>query len=106
VPPTALEEAVTRSIRLAIAIAVVAVLSACSGDPVVTAADIEEKAVEEFTQQFPVDSVDCPEDLPAELGESIECVLVSEGTSFTMEATVNNIEDGRVDFGLELTEEL
>lgn len=89
----------------------VAMLTACTADvslggAAVSAEEVEEQAQEQFSQQFPVDSVDCPEGLPAEVGESVTCVLVSEGKSFEMTATATSVEGTEVDFDLELTAEL
>lgn len=81
------------------------VLAGC-GSGSVSAADVEEEAAAQFGEQFPVDSVECDEDLPAEVGASITCVLVSEGASFEMTATASSIEDGQVSLDLELTDEL
>lgn len=80
-------------------------LAGC-GSGSVSAADVEAEAAAQFGEQFPVDSVECDEDLPAEVGASITCVLVSEGTSFEMTATASEVEDGEVGLDLELTDEL
>ena len=80
--------------------------SASTGDPAVAAAEVEAQAETEFTKQFPVDSVDCPEDLPAEEGAEIKCTLVSEGKSFEMTATTTAVNGEDAEFDLELTAEL
>jgi hypothetical protein len=95
-----------RALRMLLLMVVVTALAACAGEPVVSADDVESQATDQFSQQFPVDSVDCPEDLPAEVGASIQCVLVSEGSSFEMTATTTRVEGDNVDFDLELTAEL
>lgn len=82
------------------------VMLAGCGSGSVSAADVEQEAATQFGEQFPVDSVECDEDLPAEVGASITCVLVSEGASFEMTATASGIEDGQVSLDLELTDEL
>jgi hypothetical protein len=91
--------------RLLPLLALALMLAGC-GDPAVSSADVEAQAEEQFSQQFPVDSVDCPEDLPAEVGATIQCVLVSEGQSFEMTATTTSVEGSDVEFDLELTAEL
>lgn len=83
-----------------------AMLVGCTGTPSVSAGDVEEQAQQEFSEQFPVDSVECSDELPAEVGASITCVLVSEGTSFEMTATVSDVQGDEADFDLELTREL
>lgn len=91
----------------AVAILVLAFGAAgCGGDPAVSAADVEQAAEEQFGQQFPVDSVECPEDLPAEVDASITCVLVSEGNEFEMTATTTSVDGEDAQFDLELTAEL
>lgn len=64
------------------------------------------RAEAEFSRQFPVESVDCPEDLPGEVGAEIKCVLVSEEKSFEMTATVDEVDGDDAKFSLELTAEL
>ena len=76
------------------------------GAPTVSAAEIETQAQTEFSEQFPVDSVDCPEDLDAEVGATTKCVLVSEGKSFEMTATITEVQGEDANFDLELTAEL
>ena len=101
-----------RTARLAaLAILSIALLAGCSGSvsvggAAVDADDVEAQAQTEFSEQFPVESVDCPDDLPAEVGESIKCELVSEGKTFEMTATTTAVEGDDVDFDLELTAEL
>jgi hypothetical protein len=72
----------------------------------VAADEVEAFAQQQFSEQFPVDSVDCPDDLPAVVGATTICTLVSEGKPFEMTATVNTVEGSDVAFGLELTAEL
>lgn len=89
-----------------VALAAVAGLLAACGGGAVSASEIEDEARTQFEEQFPVDSVECDEDLPAELNATITCVLVSEGQSFEMTVTTSEVEDGTVNFDLELTDEL
>ncbi len=81
-------------------------LAGCAVGTSVSAADVEEQARTTFAEQFPVDSVDCDEDLPGEVGATITCVLVSEGTSFEMTATATELEGDTVNLEFELTDEL
>jgi hypothetical protein len=83
------------------------VLAACGGEAAVAATSVQTAALEQFSQQFQVQSVECPEDLPAEVGAQITCVLVDgAGDAFEMTVTVTTVDDGDVDFDLELTDEL
>lgn len=93
-------------LRVLLALCLVALAACSAGSASVSADDVAAQAEEQFTAQFPVDSVDCPEDLPGEVGATVTCVLVSEGTSFEMTAEVTSVEGSEVDFSLELTEEL
>lgn len=89
-----------------VALAAVLGLMAGCGTGTVSASEVEEEAAAQFEQQFQVDSVDCDEDLPGEVGATITCVLVSEGNAFEMTVTTTEVEDGTVNFDLELTDEL
>jgi hypothetical protein len=82
-------------------------LAACGGEPAVAATSVQTSAVEQFSQQFQVESVDCPDDLPAEVGAQITCVLVDgAGDPFEMTVTVTTVDGADVDYDLELTAEL
>lgn len=82
-------------------------LAACGGEAAVAATSVQTSALEQFSQQFQVESVDCPEDLPADVGAQITCVLVDgAGDSFEMTVTVTTVDDGDVNYDLEITDEL
>jgi hypothetical protein len=91
--------------RVLALVAAAGILAGC-GTASVNAADVEEQAKAQFGEQFPVDSVDCDEDLPAEVDATITCVLVSDGTAFEMTVTTTEVDGGEVSFDLELTDEL
>jgi hypothetical protein len=102
--PEALMHRVVRLVPLA---ALALALAACGGGAAVEASSVETSAMEQFSQQFDVDSVECSEDLPAEEGATMTCVLVDgAGGSFEMTVTVTSVEDDDVQFDLELTDEL
>ena len=101
----------TRTARTLTLLAAAIALGACSfsasvGEGAVEAGEVEAQASQQFSEQFPVDSVDCPEDLPAEVDATITCTLVSEGKEFEMTATTTTVNDDDVDFDLEITAEL
>lgn len=97
----------THALRVpALLVFFVVTLAGCNGQPSVSAGDVEEQARQEFAEQFPVESVDCSEDLPAEVGASITCVLVSEDQSFEMTATTTAVQGEDASFDLELTGEM
>jgi hypothetical protein len=96
---------VRRSSLLVIGVLVLA-LAGC-GEDAIAADDVESTAVDQFSQQFEVQSVDCPDDLPAEVGAETTCVLVDgAGGEFEMTATVTSVDGDQADFDLELTAEL
>jgi hypothetical protein len=96
-----------RALRvLVLSVFVVGALAGCGGALTVSADDVEAQAIEQFSQQFPVDSVECDEPLPGEEGATITCVLVSEGQAFEMTVTTTSVDGSNVQFDLELTDEL
>jgi hypothetical protein len=102
---------VSRSVRVRrsslVVIGVLVLALAGCGEDAIAADDVESTAVDEFSQQFEVQSVDCPDDLPAEVGAEITCVLVDgAGGEFEMTATVTSVDGDRADFDLEITAEL
>jgi hypothetical protein len=95
-----------RSASLVVIGGLVLALAGC-GEDAIAADDVESTAVEQFSQQFEVQSVDCPDDLPAEVGAETTCVLVDgAGGEFEMTATVTAVEGDQADFDLEITAEL
>lgn len=95
--------------RFAVAAGLLVLATACSvsvGGGSVSADDVEAQVQEQFSEQFPVESVDCPEDLPAEVDASIICTMVSEGKSFEVTATTTSVEGDNAEFNVEVTKEL
>jgi hypothetical protein len=81
--------------------------AACSSAAAVESSSVETSAMDQFSQQFEVESVECPDDLPAEEGATATCVLVDgAGGSFEMTVTVTSVDGDDVEFDLELTDEL
>ncbi len=90
-------------------VAVVALgsLSACSGSvsvgsASVSAADVESQMMSELkdTDGVGPDEAACPDDLKAEVGESITCTATSGDETFDIEAVVTAVEGDSVDFDL------
>ncbi|WP_277050753.1 DUF4333 domain-containing protein [Ruania albidiflava] len=98
-----------KTLTAAGSLAGLALLAACSGLAAVPAADVEEQAenqLEEQVGQRP--DITCPEDLPAEVGATIECELTADGMAetFGVTMTVTDVaDDGNVGFDIEVDEE-
>src|SRR5690625_3459241 len=92
-----------KTLTAAGSLAALALLAACSGQAAVPAADVEEQAenqLEEQVGQRP--DISCPEDLPAEVGATIECELTAEGMAeaYGVTMTVTDVaDDGNVKIG-------
>lgn len=91
------------------AVALIALLAACSGMNAVSADDVEEQAenqLEEQVGQRP--DITCPEDLPAEVDATIECELTAEGMeeTYAVTMTVTDVaDDGNVGFDIKVADE-
>jgi hypothetical protein len=81
-------------------------LTACGADAVSTD-ELEDKVasmLEDETGNAP-DVVDCPDELPAEEDESVRCTYEMLGYEMGATLTVAGVEDGRVDFRLQVDDE-
>lgn len=92
-----------RSIGFAAALFATALtLTGCSGT--VGAADVEDQIsaqLEAELGQAP-DSVDCPEDLPAEEDATMDCELTVAGETLDVTVTVTSIVDNTVNFDIKV----
>lgn len=73
------------------------------------AQDVEEQVVAQLTEQFgefPDGGVQCPEDLPGEVGAEIVCVLSAGGETIDVSVTVTSAEDGRAEFDIQVADEI
>lgn len=78
------------------------------GDGSVPAEDVETQVTDQLTElvgQAPED-VSCPEDLPAEEGAEMTCVLSAGVETIDVMVTVTSVEDGEVAFDIEVAEEV
>ena len=85
-----------------------AALAGCGmlGGSSVPAAEVEEKVTSELTElvgQEP-DDVSCPEDLPAEEGAGITCVLSAGGETIDVDVTVSSVDGSDVQFDIEVAD--
>lgn len=90
----------SKLIALAAGAATATALTGCSifGSSV-PADEVEEKVAEEVESQTGTAvTVDCPEDLEAEEGATLECELTSETEQNTVEVTVDSVDDGTVNY--------
>jgi len=83
-------------------------LSACGGG-VLEEADVEASVAAELAAQLdqPEPNIDCPGDLKAEVGASMECELTVDGddeTVLPVAVEVKSIEDGTANYSVEVGE--
>ncbi len=95
----------------------VLVLSACSasvsvGTPTVPADEVERQAIEALAEGQGVPLVDmppmeCPSDLPGEVGASIVCILgdPTAGNTYDVTITVDSVEGDDVGFDVQVADE-
>ncbi len=80
-------------------------LTGCSGGAV-DAADVESQISDQLEAQIgeAPDSVDCPEDLPAEEGAEIRCELTVAEETLGVTVTVTSVQDNTVNFDIQVDE--
>lgn len=81
-------------------------LSAC-GVGAVPQEDVEQQvsdALAESVGQTP-DKVECPDDLPAEVGAEMRCTLTAGGESIGLTVTVTSVEGTDVNFDIQVDEQ-
>lgn len=94
---------------LALAAAATFALAGCGllGGGSVPVDEVETQVTEQLTQlagQAP-DDVSCPEDLPAEEGAEMTCVLTAGDQSIDVFLTVTSVKDAQVNFDIKVAEE-
>lgn len=99
-----------RSIRPAALLALPAaavLLAGCTfGPAVVKQADVEKQvssALEKQVGQAP-DSIECPDDLPAEVGAEMTCVLTADETTIDVTVTVDKVDGNNVGFDIKVAD--
>ncbi|MDN5822305.1 MAG: DUF4333 domain-containing protein [Brachybacterium sp.] len=95
---------------LVLAAAATFALAGCGflGGGSIPAEDIETQINDQLTEmvgQEPED-VTCPEDLPAEEGAEMTCVLSDGGETIDVFVAVTSVEDGEVNFDIEVADEI
>lgn len=91
------------------------ILSACTmtvGTPSLSSTEVEEKATAALAegQGVPLDEmppIECPSDLPAEVGASIVCVIgdAAVGNTYDVTITVETVEGDDVSFDIQVADE-
>lgn len=98
-----------RPALVAIALVLAAACSGGVGEEQVAEADVEQEVSEQLGEEVggaPPD-IDCPDDLAAEVGASMECVLSVEGDDarYPVAVEVTSAEDGDATFDVEVLDE-
>ena len=87
------------------------ILSACSGevsvgDDSISASELETQASASLTKEYgeKPESLDCPEDLKAEVGETETCELVDQaGNHYDAKITITSVDDdGNAQFNVKV----
>jgi hypothetical protein len=92
-----------RRILISVVVLVMA-MTACSGEKVLDEAEVEEganQALAETVGQEP-DSIDCPDDLKAEVGESMRCELTAGSDTLGVTVTVTSIDGDNATYDVEV----
>jgi hypothetical protein len=83
-----------------------AVLATACGSNVVPEADVESSVAEQLAAQTdqPEPNIDCPGDLEAEVGATMECDLTVDGDDAVYPVTVEvtSLEDGKANYNVEV----
>src|SRR5699024_8982088 len=109
VPTTWSDDRMRQTLTAAGRLAAVGLVAACSRPAALPAVHLEAQAetpLEEQVGQRP--DISCPEDLPAEVGATIECELTAEGMAeaYGVTMTVTDVaDDGNVGFDIAVDEE-
>ncbi|MGP9539273.1 DUF4333 domain-containing protein [Brachybacterium sp. AOP43-C2-M15] len=93
---------------LVLAAAAAFALAGCGalGTGSVPADEVETQISDKLTEmvgQTPED-ISCPDDLPAEEGAEMTCVLSDGGETIDVAVTVTSVEDGNVNFDIEVAD--
>ena len=85
----------------AAALALTLGLSGCGGSSV-EASDVEKQISSELGKQIDqtIDSVDCPNDLKAEVGEEETCTLTADGEDYDVAVKVTKVDGDNVSFDI------
>lgn len=96
----------TRRALAIVSVTLILGVTAC-GSGSVSTADLEAEVaaqLEAEVGQAP-DSVDCPDELPGEVGAEVRCTLTSGDTTFGLTLTVTSVEDDQALFDVVVDDE-
>ena len=85
-------------------VVLVMAMAACSGEKVLDEAEVEEGAKQALTEtvgQEP-DSIDCPDDLKAEVGATMRCELTAGSDTLGVTVTVTSIDGDNATYDVEV----
>ena len=87
----------------AAALALTLGLSGCGGSSV-ESSDLEEQISTQLGKQIDqkIESVDCPNDLKAEVGEEESCTLTSDGEDYDVSVKVTEVDGNDVSFDIDV----
>lgn len=77
-------------------------LTGCAG---AVAAENVEREIDNLVQRLggaPADKVDCPDDLPAEVGASVRCSFTAQGATYGVTVTVTSIEGDTANYDIKV----
>jgi len=68
------------------------------GNDEVPTSELEQQVGDGLADQMSIDSVSCPDPLPADAGSQVDCTLVSEGEEYTVVVTSEGKDGNKVKF--------
>jgi hypothetical protein len=99
---------VRRSPLIPVIVLAVGGLAACGRSDSVDVGDVEDKVKEALQQEVgqEPESVDCDDDLKAEVGASVRCVLTADdGTRIGLTVTTTSVDGDDVQFDIQVDDE-
>lgn len=80
--------------------------SASIGAPQVDKSEVASQISTQLAQKFgePPDDVTCPEDLDAEVGATVTCLLTEEGAEYDVTATVTSADGESANFDIKVAD--
>ncbi|WP_200837489.1 DUF4333 domain-containing protein [Ruania rhizosphaerae] len=82
-------------------------LVGCSGSATVDEAEVESTTADQLEQMVGTrPNIDCPGDLEAEVGATLQCVLSADGDTdeYAVDLTVTSVEDGVANWDFQVAE--
>ena len=94
--------------RLAVALAAMALATACSTTPEVAEGDLEQEISDRLEDQVGTapDDVDCPGGLEGKVGETQRCTLTAGNDELGVDVEVTSVEGEQVGFDIQVDEQV